>query len=89
MFTHGGLGKSTTGKIIVFSRGRITVDGVEISKEEDDRLREDGRRKLLSALAIRQEYRMREDALKKEKDALSKNVGSNIRQDFENLKRKP
>lgn len=53
MFTQGGLGKSVSGKIVVFSRDRITINGKEISKEEADRIKEDSGRKLLTALAVR------------------------------------
>ena len=86
MFTQGGLGKPLTGKIIIFSKGRITVDGVEISKEENDWLHKDSRRKLLAALAARQEYRKREEKIKKEKNTIAQHSSGAKKQNLDNLK---
>lgn len=68
MDTHGGLGKTISGKIVVISRDRITIDGKEISKEESDRLKQDSGRKLLTAFNLRRVSRTREDGYKKSQD---------------------
>ena len=56
---QGGLGKALHGSIIVFTRGTITVNGIEISKEEQQRLKEDSARKLLAVFTARQKERER------------------------------
>ena len=66
--SKGGLGQTISGKIIIFTRGTITVDGIEISQSEKDRIREDSAAKLLRLLEIRKEENKRISLLKKEKE---------------------
>lgn len=79
MFTQSGVGKQISGKIVVFSKDKITVDGKEISTEEADKLKEDSRQKLLAALAARQAYRAQEEKYKKYRDLLRQSDGGKSR----------
>ncbi len=88
MDTHGGLGKIISGKIVVIRRERITVDGIEISKEESDRLKEDSRRKLLAAFNLRRMSRSHTEGCKKSDNKAFQKAGhmTNLDPDTANKK---
>ena len=67
--SEGGLGKPISDThITVFRKGTITINGVEISLEQAEVIRQDSAAKLLRSLEIRKEENKRIAVLKKEKE---------------------